>query len=68
MWKASRGGGEESEGEVTDMQIQDLVNETVGEIQYNLNRRLLGNHREVNKGCYRKYESCVDISPLVSES
>ena len=53
---------------VIEMQIQDLVNEIVRETEYNLNRGLLGKNKKVNKGCSRKYESCVDISPLVSES
>ena len=50
------------------MQIQYLGNEIVRETEYNLNRRLLGNHKKVNKRCSRKYESCVDIFPIVLES
>ena len=39
---------------MTEMQIQDLVNECVRETDDNLNVRLLVNHGEVNKGCSRK--------------
>ena len=43
-------GVEESGAEVTDMQIQDFGNESIGETEENLNRRLLGNHKDFNKG------------------
>ena len=53
---------------MTEMQIQYLVNETDGETEYNLNRKLISNHKKVNKGCSRKYESFVDIFSPVLES
>ena len=34
--------------------IEDLRYECVRETEDHLNRRLLGNHKEINKGCYRK--------------
>ena len=49
------------------MQIQDLVNESVGETEDNLNRRLLGNHKEVNKEFYRKKDSLVGLFPPILE-
>ena len=41
-------------GEVTEMQIKDLVNESIGETEEILDRRLLGSHKLVNKGCSRE--------------
>ena len=41
------------------MQIQYLRNESVGDMEENLNRRLLGNHKEVNKVCCRKNKSSI---------
>ena len=41
------------------MEIEDLRNECVRETADHLNRRILGNHKEVNKGCYRKNKSSV---------
>ena len=39
---------------MTEMQIQYLGNDSVWETEEHLSRRLLGNHKEVNTGCYRK--------------
>ena len=43
--------------EATMMGIDDLRNESVREMEDNLNRRLLQNHQEFNKGCYQKKKS-----------
>ena len=40
--------------EATVMEIDDLRNECMRETEDNLNRILLQNHREVNKGCSQK--------------
>ena len=47
-------GAEKSGSEVTVMEIDDLRNECVMETEDHLNRRLLGNHYEVNKVYSRK--------------
>ena len=41
------------------MEIDNLRNEYVRETEDNLNRRLLQNHKEVNKGCSQKKSSPV---------
>ena len=48
------GGRKQSGSEVTMMEVEDLLNECVRETEGSLNNRLIGNHKEVNKGCYRK--------------
>ena len=48
---------EQSGSEVTVMEIDYLRNECVKETEDNLNRRLIRNHKEVNKGCSRKNRS-----------
>ena len=54
---------EKSGSEATVMEIDDLQNECVRETEDNLNRRLNLNHKEVNKECSRKKESCVGTFP-----
>ena len=41
------------------MEIDDFRNECVREMEDDLNKRLLQNHKEVNKGCYQKKKSPV---------
>ena len=53
------GRGEQPGSEVTAKKIEDLRNGCVREMEDHLNRRLLGNYKEVNKGCYRKKKSHV---------
>ena len=53
------GRGEQPGSEVTATKIEYLRNECVREMEDHLNRRLLGNYKEVNKGCYRKNKSHV---------
>ena len=57
---------EQSRSEVTVVEIDNLRNECVREIEDDLNRRLLRNHKEVNKGCSFKKKSPVwDFFPPV---
>ena len=44
---------------LTVMDIDDFRNECVRKMEDDLNTRLLQNHKEVNKGCYRKKRSPV---------
>ena len=54
---------EKSGSEATVMEIDDLQNECVRETEDNLNRRLILNHKEVNKECSRKKRVlCGDFS------
>ena len=55
---------EQSGSEVTVMEIDNLRNECVREIEDNLNRRLLQNHEEANKGYFRKNKIPVCASLL----
>ena len=45
---------EEEVSEVTVTEIDNLRNDCIRETEDDLNRRLLRNHKEVNKGCSRK--------------
>ena len=49
---------------MTVTEIEDLRNECVRETEDNLNRRILGNHKYVNKGYYIKKKSSVWYFPL----
>ena len=42
---------------MTETQIKYFGNESIGEMEDNLNRRLIGNHKEVNTGCSIKKKS-----------
>ena len=44
---------EEEESEVTVMEIDDFRNECMRETEEDINRKLLRNHKVVNKGCSR---------------
>ena len=50
---------EDEVSEVTVMDIDYLRNDCMGETEDDINRRLLQNHEEVNKGCSRKKKSPV---------
>ena len=50
---------EEEESEVTVMEIDNFRNECMRETEEYINRRLLQNHKVVNKGCYRQNKSPV---------
>ena len=45
--------------EATVMEIDNLLNKCVRETEDNLNRIIIQNHKEVNKGCYQKKKSPV---------
>ena len=50
---------EEEESEVTVTDMDDLRNECMRETDEDINRRLLQNHKVVNKGCFIKKKSPV---------
>ena len=50
---------EEEVSEATVMEIDDLRNKCMRETEDDLNRILLRNHKEVNKGCSKKNKSPV---------
>ena len=55
MRKNSRGGGGGKSGsEVTVMEIEDLRKFCVREMEDHFKRRIIGNHKDLNKGCSRK--------------
>ena len=55
---------EQSGSEATVMKIDNFRNECVSETEDNLNRRLLQNHEEANKGYFRKNKIPVCASLL----
>ena len=65
MRTTSWGGVIEQSGyEATVMDMDDLRNECVREKEEDLNRILLRNHKDVNKGCSQKKKSPVWAFPI----